>query len=797
MDETADERLNRLQEADLGTARREYISTVDHGFRETRVQVIEATRRSNMQGTEEQRIAAANKSRLDGWANMHKTIGDTGDLEDLDDLLHGQTHRLSLTQMLQGGGAQEQGYPGRNGGNSRPPPPDRSSFHGGPAGSASAASNGSRPNQSSQHPGRFPQLGPKAPRKASRLDPALNCNNIGQDTKITGRHASSAQKAPNPIITRSRRPLPTSTVPICSPEEFLAEARRNNTSKPSNEKPSTEKLKPRSPAKAKSPAIVTTASKTARAQASGVLQSLVQNPTTRQLPPSTPKNSAKSQLSADLVEKTSPEEAARAFLNNTIGNQEELDAKAQDIVVKPKAKDPIPHFRPQKNVGMLVDLDFTTDTEAEANKSPAFEDLQGLDFKQSSMLQNFDQPSLATAHSDIDSDERLPEEQQTISASVNATITTDALDDEETTEYKREIDIVCQLLECTTLSETFFSSLTDLKQELESRLQRRQASTAEKRPAAVASIQEEPEVFVSDPKETEAEAVALDATKVAPKHGHSRTESSMSRGSTPSSSSRLNAAAPQFTPKSFTEYRSLSDATSTDTSTVLQPTPSKVVPQPQSDSASSDATIVTAREETPSLEPLVEPIWPEFTPSIQRAPSGGHIFGDHILPGGRASKPVNIKKPDGTHLFGDHLLPGRHGTLPSNQVAPASNGSALTHAAVPGPSSTTFCIPPKSRPLPIVNPNTLVPSKPKSDENTALTPSAPAYQKESKNVLSPKPTNVASSAAVAKGTVKPTSSMMESMYAPKPQGASTATTGAKKSSNQGLMASRYSNPQWL
>ncbi|PYH83420.1 hypothetical protein BO82DRAFT_411518 [Aspergillus uvarum CBS 121591] len=102
MDQNAAERLKMLQMDDLGTARREFISTKDGPRRVLSVgmETIEASRESNQPGTKAQLMAQKNKAQLADWSNIHKTIGDTADLENLDSLLDGQSHRLGLAALL-------------------------------------------------------------------------------------------------------------------------------------------------------------------------------------------------------------------------------------------------------------------------------------------------------------------------------------------------------------------------------------------------------------------------------------------------------------------------------------------------------------------------------------------------------------------------------------------------------------------------------------------------------------------------------------------------------------------------
>ncbi|OKO95724.1 hypothetical protein PENSUB_11236 [Penicillium subrubescens] len=101
--EAEEARLRALQMADLGTARREYISTTD----DTRQRIaamgeIERHRHSNIAGTVEQRRAQQNQASLSAWTNFHRTAADTGRVEQLDDLMHGQSHRAQLNASLHG-----------------------------------------------------------------------------------------------------------------------------------------------------------------------------------------------------------------------------------------------------------------------------------------------------------------------------------------------------------------------------------------------------------------------------------------------------------------------------------------------------------------------------------------------------------------------------------------------------------------------------------------------------------------------------------------------------------------------
>ncbi|GAD95537.1 conserved hypothetical protein [Paecilomyces variotii No. 5] len=108
MDPLNERRLQDLQMADLGTARREYISTVDkpNRFANVRLEEVEAARISNRKGSDAQIMAEKNKTKLAAWANVYQEIGDTGDLEDLDRLMDGQSHRAQLSAAIREHGGQ-------------------------------------------------------------------------------------------------------------------------------------------------------------------------------------------------------------------------------------------------------------------------------------------------------------------------------------------------------------------------------------------------------------------------------------------------------------------------------------------------------------------------------------------------------------------------------------------------------------------------------------------------------------------------------------------------------------------
>ncbi|EGC42090.1 predicted protein [Histoplasma capsulatum var. duboisii H88] len=107
-EEERQRRMQELQMADLGTARREYISTVDlpNKYRHVGLDQIEAIRAANIKGSKVQKIAQANRAQLNAWNNAHQTIGGDVQLEDLDDMMSGQSHRAQLFDSIRAKGGQ-------------------------------------------------------------------------------------------------------------------------------------------------------------------------------------------------------------------------------------------------------------------------------------------------------------------------------------------------------------------------------------------------------------------------------------------------------------------------------------------------------------------------------------------------------------------------------------------------------------------------------------------------------------------------------------------------------------------
>ncbi|KAL4740304.1 hypothetical protein BDV11DRAFT_214464 [Aspergillus similis] len=725
MAEAASERLNKLQEADLGTARREEISTADRDFetRLTRIEVIEASRRSNVPGTIEQQLAQANRDRLDAWSKH------------LDNLLDGQSHRLRLEKELRGGNTHDQQTPDR---------------------------------------GRRALKGP------TQNNPVIYNGRLQNQAVPHGILVTSVSSSSSRVYSQK----------ISSPEEFLAEAR----SVTSRRGPEQESLIPKSRAKGsvkstdrcgknacltpRSPNIVKPKEQEFRAQ----LKSSVT--------PEDKVGSTDHDLGAVLISTDSLKATPPTASINTIGQaktKEKLEPNPQGPVVTPI--DSTPASRLQGAVGTLVDLDSAMESGNAAAMSPALQELEGLDFMRSLEPQTSQVPPHASAKRQLDFGKFSHEKQQMSSGLDNPEATTEPQDEELVEGHKREIDIICQLLQQTHLSDTFLSKLTECKEELEARLRQRGESKLgapqnQQFLTLPAPEPEKPEIAASvkaskavahEPKEPQfVRPVVIDNT---PTHGRN---TSTPRLNTPSSPSRLNARALQFKPKLFERRQTLSDATSDSIS--LLPIADEVVNASQSlESALSKDTVVPVTADTPSPEP--QPAFISmFKPVLREISGTGHLFGDHVLPGSR------YRQPEQSHLYGDHSLPGRRVTPSTNykHTVPGTTEFALAKAAASKPAPTIFSVSPPNEqsqaapkpspanfttPLPselikIVDPNTLVNSE--------------------ANFSNGAPAALGASSSTTLKTAQKTTSMMESIYAPKLKVAPTSIMDVKK----GLSASQ-------
>ncbi|KAL4755251.1 hypothetical protein BDW72DRAFT_211389 [Aspergillus terricola var. indicus] len=721
MAEAASERLNRLQEADLGTARREEISTADRDYTTwlTRLEVIEASRRSNVPGTVEQQLAQANRDRLDAWSKH------------LDNLLDGQSHRLRLDKELRGGNTLDQQTPDRG---------QRALK--GPIQNIPVIYNSRSQNQAVPH--------------GILATSVLVCSDAHSNSRVC------SQK-------------------ISSPDEFLAEARSVTSRRGPEQESLIQKPKAKVSAKTtdrsgknacrtpRSPNVVKPKEKKVRAQlkSSIIPEDKVEDKV----------GSTNHDPGAGLMSTESPKETPMTASINTTGQAktgEKLEPNPQEPVATPM--DSTPASRPQRAVGTLVDLDSSMESGFAAAMSPALQELEGLDFTQSLEPQTSHAPPLASAKRKLDF-RRFSHGKQMPSGLDNPEATTDPEDEELVEEYRREIDIICQLLQQTHLSDTFLSKMTECKEELEARLRQRRdpklgtpqnqqfltlPAPEPEKPEIAAPVKASKSV-ASEPKEPQVvRPVVIDNTQT---HGRNTSTPGVS---TPSSPPHLNARTLQLTPKSYFKHKSLSDAAFDSIS--LQPIADEVVSATQSESAlSEDKALATA--DTPSAEAQPACI-SMFEPVIREISGTGHLFGDHLLPGSRK------RQPEQSHLYGDHLLPGRRVTpttiykqtvpettefalasrCPKNllaDAAPSKPAPTIFSASPPNkqsqtapkPSPANFTIPLPSEPSKIVDPNTLVNSKAKSSNGASAALGAPS--------------------STTLKTAQKTTSMMKSIYAPK------------------------------
>ncbi|KAL4819126.1 hypothetical protein BDW67DRAFT_194143 [Aspergillus spinulosporus] len=723
MAEAATERLNRLQEADLGTARREEISTADREHKTwlTQLEVVEASRRSNVQGTIEQQIAQANRDRLDAWTKH------------LDNLLNGQSHRLRLEEELHGGNTHDQQAPDRG---------QRALK--GPIQNIPDTYNGRSQNQSVPH----------------------------------GTLATSVSKSSSSMVYSQK---------ISSPEEFLAEARSVTSRRGPDQESLVQRPKTNISAKTadrcgKNACLTPTSSNVVEPEEQKVRAQL-----TISMTPEDEVGSTNHDLDAGLMSTDSSKETPpTASINTTsqVKTGEKLEPNSQEPVAA--SMDSTPASRPQRVAGTLVDLDSSMESGNAAAMSPALQELEGLDFTQSLEPQTFQAP-LASAKRKLDFGRYSHEKQQMSSSFDVPEVTTDIGDEELVEEYRREIDIICQLLQQTHLSGIFLCKLTECKEELEARLRQHHdpklgtpwnqqfltlPAPDREKPEIAAGVKAS-KAIAPEPKEPQiVRTVVIDST---PTHG---SNTSTPRVKIPSSLSRLNARALRFTPKSFLKHRSLSDATSDSIS--LQPIADEVVGSAQSESDMSEDIVVPATADTPSPEPQLA-CTSMFKPVVQEMSGTGHLFGGHLLPGSK------YRQPEQSHLYGDHLLPGRCVTTTANykQTVPETAEFALAKTAAskpaptifsfsspnrqgqtaPKPSPADFTIPLPSEPIRIVDSNALVNSNAKSS-NTSAALGAPS--------------------STTLKTAQKTTSMMKSIYAPKLKVAPPSIMDVKK----GLSASQ-------
>ncbi|KAK2813132.1 hypothetical protein FQN50_000809 [Emmonsiellopsis sp. PD_5] len=249
--------MHALQLADLGTARREKISTDDlpNKYRHVRVEQLETIRAANMKGTKAQQNAEANRAQLNAWTDAYKTIGNDVDLEDLDPLMNGQTHRAQLIEMVRSKGGQNYGYD--------PDDPRRPSLGTIPARGAKGTGRGGgvagtrgrggitktalSPKNTPSSPRPLGHIGHHAvesPRGRPRsIDPALlpdgdenSPRSRGKYESGNGRNERGYRSRARATLVKTRRvvqtaPDPSFEIKLTNPSDFMAAARAQSAAK--------------------------------------------------------------------------------------------------------------------------------------------------------------------------------------------------------------------------------------------------------------------------------------------------------------------------------------------------------------------------------------------------------------------------------------------------------------------------------------------------------------------------------------------------------------------------------------
>ncbi|KAJ5403301.1 hypothetical protein N7509_003172 [Penicillium cosmopolitanum] len=266
MDHEKVELMKQLQMSDLGSDRREYISTREdkrYG-QQYSYEEIESSRAFHKEKTASGRQALAHQPALNAWSTLAQKVNDTDSIEKLDPLMHGQSHRARLMEKIkeQGGQQYGEGY----GKNSQAKSENHHPF--------SPVSSG-RGGGIARTRGRGRGLGPRGAPEGiamrshsvalptgaalTRQDPALDSNNGGPVTAgrnyrgVRGRGPRGHPTRPTPLL---RRPAPMEDFSknLGSGVEFMQKAQAQGYTKPTSHVTSTSpsRLSP-SPARRSSP----------------------------------------------------------------------------------------------------------------------------------------------------------------------------------------------------------------------------------------------------------------------------------------------------------------------------------------------------------------------------------------------------------------------------------------------------------------------------------------------------------------------------------------------------------------
>ncbi|KAI9930853.1 hypothetical protein ASPWEDRAFT_178925 [Aspergillus wentii DTO 134E9] len=555
MDSTQAERLKRLQMADLGTARREHISTSDtKRFRE-RLEDIEALRMTNTAGSEAHRLAKKNEGKLSGWANVYKELGDTEDLEDLDPLLHGQSHRAQLNAIIHESGGQSYDLSSKRSGNHSNS--TRATFGGRGGGVIGTRGRGSRqpsvvgghtsatPSASSRtsSQGAVSKLGHHIvqlpPARSRPLDPALDINssNISpkQGQSMPQKFKEKFKKPEQPFI-KTRRPMsiPSS---LCSPEDFLAAARSVSNRSSVENSPRASKT-PDENASATNKKASEDNDKKEKVPQKKATDSLLGQPSissvrleeqSRAIPSPRPSvNSPSIAAKSDVPHVSVSAPAANARVaDDQDGLSEvmslETPSESGSVVVKTATEEPrledlsskvlrllpmdIPTTKQNEEPKGVPDaaeellLDFSTTPPKEGKSevamlmSPIFEDLKGIDFQQGSS----DAPNTPSSSSFPSPRRRLSFKESSMIKKEEdrkvdeSTSATLPKNDGPVGALQHEIALLEKLMESTSLSDRYLQNLKECKQVLEKELEKeRRMATQDSAKSSAPSTDNQP-----------------------------------------------------------------------------------------------------------------------------------------------------------------------------------------------------------------------------------------------------------------------------------------------------------------
>ncbi|PYH95157.1 hypothetical protein BO71DRAFT_429316 [Aspergillus ellipticus CBS 707.79] len=626
MDPAAADRLKSLQMEDLGTARREYISTSDgRGNFRVRVEDIEATRESNIPGSNAQRMAEANRASLTDWAS------DTEDLEQLDSLLDGQTHRINRVAAIHGRCVSRSSSMSAGRGGGIAGTRGRDDRHSPTLAGISSREGVSKPgNRGAQtHTSQRRRENPGVFSDFYAKDRDYNASSKEKAAKTQKNQPYNPKPTPKPT-PRTRKQLPPSMeghpCTISTPEEFLAAvaARKGNLEDANTTRVTSAGVAKNSddgrPAKSQigadlvHPALkeptprVQLPKEDKRSISTGVeptqnLQSTSKLTTTQAQMKGQPKSNI---FTAGTPSRSKPRGAS--ISGGTYGRSTTAMNITDDVLLDFSSTPPEQSFL-SGTPGTII--------------SPSFEDLKGLDFQQDRVETPTRQCSTSPEtpvprESAVSLDAR---ETSTMDHSPTSGEQSDMPEPSSVQDMRREIDMLCELINSFSLSDERRETLRQCKNELEEKLNMSLKLTV---PQGTGDQTEEKRTSqISEPvvgKDEASEEACTDETTLQKTKTDKTELSTVQVLASPSTQSRLNVTATPFVPhQSYQSHRSPANSISSD-STRIQQTPCR---DPRHSSLSRP--LDSLQQQTTGENPLPgRPLDP-----LQ------HIFGDHLLPGRR------------------------------------------------------------------------------------------------------------------------------------------------------------------